>query len=196
MVNYPFSPQNRYNVIGYNTKHSKNGSVSTPFFITSSETLSPEIQRFVSDEIWEIDNKGDWITKHFFCDEEKAWVSCAMSEGYARKSSNFSHKICYKCCAKLDMAEMDRERKITLYLSYKVEKPPQQRSIFTSDLKDAHVSNWPGTLKYPCTVSKSRTPKGKSKYEATFKDHRGFLWHGVLYGEDSQLIKCKRVNIA
>lgn len=90
------------------------------------------------------------------------------------------HKVCYSCCAVRDTETMKKESRIVLYLS-----------------KDTdghyHVSNWPGTLKIePFKVRIGRHNIAGSRYDVWFS-HAGKSWHGVQYGENTQLLHCKAI---
>jgi len=92
--------------------------------------------------------------------------------GYGKDSEG--KRYCYACCAQRDREQMARDGRITLYLT------------------GSTLSNWPGTLNF--TVQKVRVGRhnmaGK-RYDVWFKVD-GEQWHGVQYGDNTQLCHCKR----
>jgi hypothetical protein len=82
---------------------------------------------------------------------------------------------CYECCASIDQDAMRSEGRITLYLS-----------------EDA-VTNWPGTLRFPThRRTTGRHNMARVRYDVWFLDHEGDEWHGVQYGDNTQICHCKR----
>ena len=84
-------------------------------------------------------------------------------------------RYCYSCCAENDKAYMQESGKITLYLT------------------ERGVVNWPGSLVFP--VRHKRTGRHNIAQERTdvwFIGPDGFVWHGVQYGEWTQVLHCKR----
>lgn len=100
-----------------------------------------------------------------------------ITPGYGLNSKG--ETSCYKCCAAEDLSYMRKQGKITLYLSNK------------------EITNWPGSLRFP--VHYIRTGKhniaGK-RYDAWFMGPDKDTWHGVQYGDNTQLIHCKRIKPA
>lgn len=101
------------------------------------------------------------------------------------------NKICYECCAIRDRAEMDRDGKITLYLTYETFKLDGKTVLLCGSAK---VTNWPGTLEYKGYVTKGKHNIAGSRYDVWFTDHDGKKWHGVQYGENTQICHCKRLK--
>ena len=93
--------------------------------------------------------------------------------GYAKDGEG--RLVCYDCCAKQDVEYMTEHGRITLYDT------------------DKGVSNWPGTLKFAVLRrSKSRHNIAGWRYDLWFRDSEGAEWHGVRYGDMTQLVHCKR----
>jgi hypothetical protein len=91
------------------------------------------------------------------------------------------HKICFFCCAILDKEIMDMEGKISLYLCRKDGK--------------YYVTNWPGTLSFNVRESKIGMHNlAKRRTDVWFIDHNSDKWHGVSYGEFTQVCHCRRIN--
>lgn len=96
--------------------------------------------------------------------------------------------ICYQCCAVRDSAEMTttgKSNRVGLYLS-----------------KDArgkwHVGNWPSTLQFPLHANASPRKSwhniARARYDVWFVGPDGFVWHGVQYGENTQIVHCARTQ--
>jgi len=87
--------------------------------------------------------------------------------------------ICYDCCAVQDKRQMEETGKIVLYL----------------DTHKGTVTNWPGTLSIRCDRIKVGGHNwGINRYDAWFTDHRGKEWHGVQYGDNTQIVHCHRMR--
>jgi hypothetical protein len=95
--------------------------------------------------------------------------------GYGRLNDNPEAMVCYACCGKREMATMRATGKATLYLFQN------------------HVTNWPGTLKIPCTVRTGRHNIARVRRDVWFS-FEGARWHGVQYGDNSQICKCRRLK--
>ena len=92
--------------------------------------------------------------------------------GYANDLNN---PVCYDCCGKHDWAYMKKHGRITLYLT------------------EDGVANWPGTLKFKVNEMKTgRHNIARVRYDVWFTDKDGRVWHGVQYGDNTQLCHCKR----
>ena len=123
--------------------------------------------------------------------EKKVCKTC----GYAITSSNevgtgyaineSGDMVCYSCCAKEEKRWMIENGKIDLYL------------IRRDNLESMYeVSNWPGTLRFPVRCVKT----GKHNIAKVRKDvwfnFDGYVWHGVQYGNDSEICHCKKTKRA
>lgn len=107
---------------------------------------------------------------------------------------NSSAVICYPCCAERDKQQMRDTGKITLYLTC----DPATKSInpwggreFRSSL--GHVTNWPGSLRIACHTRQGKHNIARTRYDVWFK-FEGYEWWGVSYGENTQLVHCKRTK--
>lgn len=86
-------------------------------------------------------------------------------------------KICYDCAAQNEITFMCDRGRIALYDC------------------DNNVQNWTGRLKY--LVLRARTGRhnwGIRRYDKWFRGPDGAIWHGVRYGDDTQLIHCRRTK--
>lgn len=90
-------------------------------------------------------------------------------------------KLCYACCAIVDADQMDKTGKATLYL---------RGNLLTGQ----ELTNWPGSLRITVFVSKSgKHNMAGCRTDVWFRFNKQF-WHGVQYGENTQLCHCKRVK--
>lgn len=115
------------------------------------------------------------------CNLEKP-IQTKGGMGYATLDNTTADVVCYDCCALLDREHMQRENKITLYLTI-----DKLSGGWT-------VSNWPGTLKYRAMVRKGDHNIARTRYDAWFIDADGNNWHGVQYGEFTQLVHCRKLK--
>lgn len=98
-----------------------------------------------------------------------------FTTGYGVDSEGRKH--CYACCAERDKAEMIKTGRATLYLSGK------------------EVSNWPESLKFRVNyVRKGRHNMARVRYDVRFIGPDGKPWHGVQYGDNTQIVHCRRIK--
>ena len=98
------------------------------------------------------------------------------------------NRKCYECCAVDDKARMIETGKATLYLSRSIsaEWPDKGKEVWT-------VGNWPGSLKLRTgSPRKGRHNIAGSRYDVWFTGPDGKDWHGVQYGENTQICHCRR----
>lgn len=114
------------------------------------------------------------------CKKEKSIVSAGGGTGYGINRQG--RKVCYQCCAEVDRAQMDKTGRAVLYLSH-------------SSGNAGEVTNWPGTMRFSVFVKEGRHNIAGKRYDVTFKDHAGRRWHGVTYGNDTQLCHCRRLKV-
>jgi hypothetical protein len=113
------------------------------------------------------------------CDCGHVAVSNGFSTGYGTDENG--KKRCFDCCGKRDRILMKQTGKATLYLS----KKNNQYAI----------TNWPGTL----SINSRRVITGGHnfagiRYDVWFELDRE-TWHGVTYGDNTQLCHCKRLKV-
>lgn len=107
---------------------------------------------------------------------------CGTGYGYAAEGPE-QPPICYDCCSKRERARMIETGKATLYLSHK--KPSENRG---------EVTDWPGTMRFGGYVRQGRHNMAGRRYDIWFTGPDGEPWHGVQYGDNTQLCHCKRVK--
>lgn len=106
--------------------------------------------------------------------------------GYATNDKN--EKICYDCCGDDDERYMIKTGKMMLYLT------AITTAAFSIHNESTYkVTNWPNTLSFNCgTVRKGRHNIAGTRYDVWFSGPDGHVWHGVQYGENTQVCHCKR----
>lgn len=106
-----------------------------------------------------------------------------ITRGYGTDAQGNRH--CYTCCAEQDKAQMRNQGRITLYLTTKPD--------LGGSYGDAEISNWPGSLKLRGRYHKGRHNIARTRYDVWFT-FEGNNWHGVQYGDNTQLVHCKKVK--
>ena len=94
--------------------------------------------------------------------------------------------FCYSCCARRECASMKETGRATLYLSY--------QDVDNSRFRRYRVGNWTGDLEFNASVRTGRHNIAGVRYDAWFKGPDGYEWHGVTYGDNTQLCHCKRTK--
>jgi hypothetical protein len=107
--------------------------------------------------------------------------------GYGIDKDSKTH--CWSCCAEQDKAQMIKDGKTMLYLTYR-----HEGKIAFGEYFDGKVGNWPGTLSFPCRIRKGSHNMARTRYDLWFTGPDGKQWHGVQYGENTQIAHCKRVK--
>jgi hypothetical protein len=105
-------------------------------------------------------------------------------------------RICYKCCADQDRKYMREHGKIMLYLVYTVKQPTEsERRIGYRPTKVYEVTNWPGTLRFKVRASKEghHNIAGK-RTDVWFRGPDNKEWWGVNYGDNTQIVHCRRTK--
>jgi hypothetical protein len=87
--------------------------------------------------------------------------------------------LCYSCCAEIEKQFMRDYGAITLYLN------------LTAYHTCEEVLNWPGTLRFKVLECR----KGNHNFAGIRRDvwfeFEGWIWHGVQYGDYSELCHCR-----
>ena len=105
-----------------------------------------------------------------------------------------SKPICYECCGKREVASMLETGRATLYLTQPERSGPSYRLDSYGGRGHAVVTNWPGTLKLNAYVKRGAHNIARPRYDAWFTGPDGKPWHGVTYGDNTQLCHCRRVK--
>ena len=103
-----------------------------------------------------------------------------VGTGYATYRGS-EKKVCYKCVGILDREAMNKL------------KPGQKYDLYLTKRGGKYfVSNWCDTLKYPVyTLSTGRHNMAGTRTDVWFKDGRKRWWHGVQYGDNSDICRCQ-----
>lgn len=104
-------------------------------------------------------------------------------------------KHCYPCCGAMDREHMIANGKIALYLSSRPVKP-HNSSMVNWRNEVWFVANWPNSLRFR-TLGQPR--KGyhniaRVRYDVWFIGPDRHIWHGVQYGDNTQIVHCKRTK--
>lgn len=98
--------------------------------------------------------------------------------------TNDGKRICYACCAERDRESMRDTGKATLYLIIRAQHIGHA---------EAEVTNWPGSLRFPIGyVRTGRHNMAGKRYDVWFTGPDGAEWHGVTYGDNTQICHCSR----
>jgi hypothetical protein len=111
--------------------------------------------------------------------------------GYAYETEN-GPPVCYACCGEIDRARMIETGRAVLYLTHN--RASGNYSNTFGQYVDGKVSNWPGTLNFPARVRIGRHNIAGRRYDVWFNGPDGYEWHGVQYGDNSQLTHSKRTK--
>lgn len=115
--------------------------------------------------------------------------------GYGTNSAGKT--LCYECCAKRDIEQMQADGKTVLYLVKANEQDPAPNGF--NGLNGVKVSrwqvtNWPGSLKFNAHVTIGHHNMAGKRYDAHFTGPNNTQWHGVTYGDETQICHCKRIK--
>lgn len=117
------------------------------------------------------------------CGQDKTHPEGSCTTGYA--TDREGKKICFDCCAirdKASMIENGTSDQLPLYLS-------------KDDKGTWYLGNWPSTLRFRCgNPRKGRHNMARTRYDVWFNGPDGKDWHGVQYGENTQIVHCKRIG--
>lgn len=100
------------------------------------------------------------------------------ASGYAIDKLGRRH--CFECCADHDRAFMRATGRNTLYLT-------------TSKTGPWRVSNWPGMLEFTAHGRVGRHNIAGRRYDFRFV-FDGYWWHGVTYGDNTQIAHCRKTR--
>ena len=127
------------------------------------------------------------------------FIPTEHTTGYGVSKDN--KRICYACCGLRDRVDMIATGKAVLYLT--LDEGALHRGhivnmgVDGAMAKPGKVSNWPGTLSFtvqPGTVKRGRHNFAGNRYDVWFIGPDGANWHGVQYGDNTQLCHCTRIK--
>lgn len=109
--------------------------------------------------------------------------------GYDSRDRDRKKRYCYQCCAVRDARDMQETGRAILYLTERRITKDFGRTVFEN-----HVTNWPGSLDFRVTAkSVSRHNITRLRYDVWFEAF-GDQWHGVTYGDNTQICHVKRIK--
>ncbi len=107
-------------------------------------------------------------------------LDCGHSGDFGRTPEGTT--LCYKCCAEREKRQMQETGKSCLYVSLEKE----HRYI---------VTDWPGILKFQVIAhSVGKHNIAGSRLDVWFRGPDSYIWHGIQYGEFSELCYCTRTK--
>jgi hypothetical protein len=116
----------------------------------------------------------------------------SFTTGYGE--SRDGRRICYECCAALDRQDMLETGRATLYLC-RTQAVVGSGSIPPGFIRGGtwKATNWPGSLSFPIShLTEGRHNIAGKRFDAWFTGPDGNVWHGVQYGENTQILHCRR----
>jgi hypothetical protein len=69
-----------------------------------------------------------------------------------------------------------------------------KNSPVTGKASPWQVTNWPGSLRFNAFVRRGRHNLAGTRYDLWFTGPENTLWHGVQYGDQTQVCHCKRLK--
>lgn len=102
--------------------------------------------------------------------------------------------ICYKCASDDEKERMRKTGVTTLYFMYNSPCNNIQHTNAGTNMtpSDYIVSDWSGRfLIRPMNVQRGKHNIARTRWDVWF-EFEGRVWHGVQYGENTQLLHCKR----
>lgn len=101
---------------------------------------------------------------------------------------------CYACCVETEKAFMRKNGKTMLYLSQEQKATPIQRLPYRMEADTCKVTDFTGGLSItPTSVKASFHNIAGKRYDAWFI-FEGYFWHGVTYGDNTQILHCKKTK--
>jgi len=104
------------------------------------------------------------------------------TRGYGRDEQGKTY--CYACCAERDREQMRKDGRTTLYLVKETR----------NGLHLHKLTNWPGSLEIGVNYyRRGHHNIARTRYDVWFT-FEGDEWHGVQYGEMTQICHCRRLK--
>jgi hypothetical protein len=109
----------------------------------------------------------------------KTCVPEGCTPGYGETDDGKRHRVA--CCAIVDRERMGDTGRATLYLTL-------------NGPNGSTVGNWPGTLNFQVgRIKVGRHNIARRRYDVWFAGPNGATWHGVTYGDNTQICHCRRI---
>jgi hypothetical protein len=114
----------------------------------------------------------------------------SFTTGYGRDENG--RTFCYDCAATRERDAMIETGNATLYL---VKTADMSRALGAPRPTGYEVTDWPGGLRFTVTaLHTGRHNIARTRIDAYFAGPDGYVWHGVQYGANTQIIHCKRTR--
>jgi len=127
---------------------------------------------------------------------DKKCTDCeiVLSSIYAHTPDN--KRVCRECAGARIRAEMVKSGRITLYLIFRPQEVPDYQKGVHYRNRGWYVTDWAGSpsMVFPATIHKGRHNIARTRYDAWFRGPDGYIWHGLQYGENTQICHCRRTN--
>lgn len=131
---------------------------------------------------------------HCACGKAFADDATDFLPGYARKADT-DERVCYPCAAASELADLHATGRAVLYLSGEPKYHPTLSTQPFAWLSDVKVGNWTGLIKFNVTgYNRGLHNIAGKRTNVWFTDDKGGKWWGVSYGDNTQLIHCKRLK--
>lgn len=118
----------------------------------------------------------EYMPAGFVCSDCKQTVPFKLDGGTGYGTDKQDNMFCYPCGAIRSANDLEREGKGVLYLSGR------------------KVGDWTGELSIPVhRVAKGSHNLAGTRYDVWFR-FRGTEWHGVQYGDNTQICHVRRVK--
>ena len=131
-----------------------------------------------------VHNTQTHTARTFGCTDCGRIIPIQTSGGTGYGMDADGHRICYRCIGENERCDLISAKRATLYLTL----PKGDPEGF------GYVSNWPGSFRRRVlNVSTGRHNMAGKRYDVTFR-HAGHTWRGTQYGDNTQIVHCRRVK--
>lgn len=126
-----------------------------------------------------------------YCSAEKP-IKSEGGTGYATLSDG--SRICYTCSAKREREDLVKSGRGVLYFT------PSRATITGRPIRrdggwgECELTNWTGVLRFSGGYRVGRHNMAGRRYDAWFNGPDGFEWHGVTYGDNTQICHVRRLK--
>lgn len=131
---------------------------------------------------------GSVVVKRLDCGHVVPDAGPSGALGYGADPSGRS--MCRECCAGWERDRMIRDERAALYLT--------RNQVLTGRGMRAGsyvVTDWLGGLRFPVQqVREGRHNIARTRTDVWFTGPDCYVWHGVQYGEWTQVVHCKRTR--
>lgn len=121
---------------------------------------------------------------------------CGTGYGYATDAPD-ARPICYACCGAHEKARLIETGRGCLYLTCDAPTPRPRPRVGSFDYAPYRLTDWPGTLTFKASGARigAHNMAGR-RYDVWFTGPDGKQWHGVTYGDNTQICHVRRLKAA